>query len=157
MDAVLRTINRHSSSPAMPSVRLDAIRCAACIPMGVAALPSPRKLAQMLALKTPASFLSVRVEGKTLCKNGRSSRLKNAVKRIFRKLKYRYIATRSEDRTDRFLYLELQLLRLFICTSSFLSKICHNYSTVFFVCQAIFEIIRQSLISFRHSLPKRRK
>ena len=73
MEAEFNTIRRHSSSDACPGLRA-ANRLAASIPGGVAALPSPRKLAQILVLKAPARALSSRVEGNSRCITGRSSR-----------------------------------------------------------------------------------
>ena len=48
MEAVFSTTSRHSSSLAVPSAP-RAMRRAARIPSGVAALPSPKRLAEMLA------------------------------------------------------------------------------------------------------------
>jgi hypothetical protein len=44
------------------------------MPIGVAALPRPKKLAQILALKSPARMLSFRLDGKSHPSTGRSSR-----------------------------------------------------------------------------------
>ena len=52
-------------------------------PGGVAAFPSPRKLAQMLALKAPANCLSFFVEGKRRSITGRNSRARASVRPIF--------------------------------------------------------------------------
>ena len=81
MDAVFSTINRQSSFVAifLPFANLRA----AWIPIGVAAFPKPRKLAQILLLKYPARTGSFSVEGKTRFKIGRSSLDKKVVKPAF--------------------------------------------------------------------------
>ena len=50
MDAVFKTMSLHSSLVAMPFLP-EANRWAARIPIGVAALPKPRRLAHTLALR----------------------------------------------------------------------------------------------------------
>ena len=71
MDAVFKTISRHSS--ALATGFAPASRFAAWIPMGVAAFPRPKKLAHTLLLKKPASTGSFRKEGNILPKIGRST------------------------------------------------------------------------------------
>ena len=73
MEAVFSTTSRHSSSLATPSVP-RAIRQAARIPMGVAALPSPSRLADTLAV-TAASVSGSRLAwGSSRRSTGRNSR-----------------------------------------------------------------------------------
>ena len=72
MDAVFSTINLHNSSLAIP-FRPFASRCAARIPMGVAALPKPKKLAHTLAERQFSSLESVLAEGNIRPNRGRSS------------------------------------------------------------------------------------
>ena len=51
MEAVFSTMSRHISLLAQPFGEFSAMRFAACIPIGVAAFPKPRRFAQMLALR----------------------------------------------------------------------------------------------------------
>ena len=55
MEAVLRTMRRHSSSLAMPSL-FFANRCAAAMPIGVAALPRPKKWRIVLRFVADIAF-----------------------------------------------------------------------------------------------------
>ena len=55
MEAVLSTMSLHNSLVATPGLSSRTIRLADKIPIGVAALPNPRKFAQLLALKLEAS------------------------------------------------------------------------------------------------------
>ena len=73
MDAVFSTTRRHSSSLAVPP-QPAAIRCAARIPSGVAALPSPSRLADTLA-DTAASVSASRLaRGRMRRSRGRNRR-----------------------------------------------------------------------------------
>lgn len=83
IDAVFSTIRRQSSSPATLSFRFTASRRAAWIPMGVAAFPSPRKLAQIFALKLQEREGSVLLEGNSLSNSGFRSLDKNPVTPAF--------------------------------------------------------------------------
>lgn len=83
MDAVFRTMSLHNSFDAMPSFRLRARHCAAWIPIGVAAFPSPRKLAQIFALKQEARYGSFLEEGNTRPSSGPSSLDNKPVKPAF--------------------------------------------------------------------------
>ena len=71
-EAVFSTTKRHSSSEA--SARPSAIRTAARMPMGVAALPSPSKLADTLALRAARVSRSCQAFGKSRERMGESSR-----------------------------------------------------------------------------------
>jgi hypothetical protein len=71
MDAVFSTMSLHSWSVATPGRVGSTIRLAARIPMGVAALPNPSMLAQMLALRSRESIGSVFAPGNRKHKNGR--------------------------------------------------------------------------------------
>ena len=74
MDAVLSTARRHSSSDAASLPESACSRCAARIPAGVAALPSPSRFALMLQESSPASSGSLRDEGNSRPSTGRSAR-----------------------------------------------------------------------------------
>ena len=71
MDAVFKTMKRHISLLAQVGFAGSVISLTARIPIGVAALPSPRKLAQILELKWWESLGFVRVEGNRRFVNGR--------------------------------------------------------------------------------------
>ena len=72
MEAVLSTTSRHSSSLAVPP-QFRAIRRAAWMPSGVAALPRPRRFAETLA-ETAASVSSSRLAlGSRRRSSGRNS------------------------------------------------------------------------------------
>ena len=73
MDAVLHTTNIHSSSLALPGL-LRLIRWAAWIPSGVAALPSPNRLADTLAQMQSMVSRSRAALGKSSRSTGLSSR-----------------------------------------------------------------------------------
>ena len=74
MEAVFSTTSRHSSFPAVPGrSERRAIPCAAFMPMGVAALPRPRKLAETFAASASSVSVSCEARGKSLPSAGRSS------------------------------------------------------------------------------------
>ena len=73
MEAVFSTTRRHSSSLATPP-QPCAMRCAARMPAGVAALPSPSKLALTLALRAASVSLSPPARGSSRRSTGRSRR-----------------------------------------------------------------------------------
>ena len=73
MEAVLSTTRRHSSSLATPSHPM-AIRRAARMPKGVAALPSPSRLQEMLALMAFSVSRSRQARGSSRRRTGRNRR-----------------------------------------------------------------------------------
>ena len=76
-EAVFSTTRRHNSSLAVP-LQPTAIRLAACIPAGVAALPSPSRLALTLALRASSVSSSRPAWGSRRRRTGRSRRLSPA-------------------------------------------------------------------------------
>lgn len=74
MEAVFKTISRHISLVATVGAAGLIILRTARIPRGVAAFPSPKRFAQMFALRSCASMVSFFVLGKILPIIGESSR-----------------------------------------------------------------------------------
>ena len=79
MDAVFITTSRQSWSVARVASDGSRSRPAARMPMGVAALPSPRRLAVTFALRCPASSGSRRLWGKRNPRIGERTRASTAV------------------------------------------------------------------------------
>ena len=71
-DAVFNTIKRHISSEAQPVPESWHIRCTAAIPIGVAALPNPRRLAARLPHKAFLAASSPQACGNNRRRSGRS-------------------------------------------------------------------------------------
>ena len=74
MEAVLMTTSRQSSSDASPGGERRAMPRAARMPMGVAAFPSPNRLAETLDAREESISLSRAERGKSRRKTGESAR-----------------------------------------------------------------------------------